>query len=59
MHFTGKETDCCGHFLELAQLTNDSTAATVQASLQYALTIVPLDPETGKRAEGTNDSQAT
>ena len=37
----------------------DSTVANVQGSLQHALTIVRLDPETGKRAEDSNDSQPT
>lgn len=55
-HFIGKEADCSSHLLKLTQLMNDSTAASVQGFWQYALTIVPLDPETGKRADNSNDS---
>lgn len=40
-------------------MMNDSTAASVLGSLQYALTVVPLDPETEEGAEDSNDSQPT
>lgn len=36
---------------------NDSIAACILGSLQYALTLIPLDPESEKRAEDSNDSQ--
>ena len=41
VHFTGKKTDGCGHFLKFTQLTHDSTAAAIQGSSQYAMTVVP------------------
>lgn len=56
-HFIGKESDCSSHLLKLTQLMNDSIAVSVRGFLQYALTIVPLDPETGRRAEDSSDSQ--
>ena len=41
VHFTGKKTDGCGHFLKFTQLTHDSTVAAIQGSSQYAMTMVP------------------